>query len=188
MMYVIELVSGKTLSVNESDALAVDRAWAARRDIEVQGVKIPATQITGIWPEDIWRAAENERRERRGQEPLATPRVKNDPLPASPFGQLMAGVVPDTQKLSETGKLWLEAMRLNFKAMKDSGKYGTWEVVDGKLSETAQYSPNPQTPVKAKKVTRQLSTQQFNRLREAPGYRIVDADLNEMEFTVADNG
>lgn len=169
MKYIIELISGKNLEVSQSEAALVDKAWSAKADIVVQGVKVSSHQITSIWPYDIWKDAENERRARRGQEPL----------PTTTTPQTLQIEAPEPNKvLTEQGKLWLEAIKRN----KAQIPYGAWEVVDGKLSETAEYKAQEPTSIKVYKKTKEFSLHDFNKFRQVPGYRVVDADNFVLEF------
>lgn len=171
MKYVIELMGGKNIEVNEQQASNVDAAWQVKEDITIDGVAISTHQITSIWPYDVWRDAENDRRVRRGQEPLP---VAKAPAPL----QIEA---PEPNKvLTEQGKLWLEAIKRN----KAQTPYGKWEVVDGKLSETADYTAKAPESIKVVKTSKMFSPHDFNKFKQVPGYRIVNEDDNTLEYWV----
>lgn len=169
MKYVIELMGGKNIEVSEIQAAQVDQAWQAKEDITINGVAISTHQITSIWPYDVWRDAENDRRSRRGQEPL--PVVKT----TAPL-QIEAG--EREKELTATGKLWLEAIKRN----KSEAPYGKWEVADGKLSQTASYNAKAPESIKVVKTTKMFSQHDFNKFKQVPGYRVVNEDDNVLEY------
>jgi len=168
MKYIIELKSGKTLEVTQPQAEQIDIAWTGDVNIDINGITVSPDQITSIWPYDIWKDAENERREKWGKDPLPTIKAQTLQIEA-----------PEPNKvLTEQGKLWLEAIKRN----KAQIPYGAWEVVDGKLSETAEYKAQEPTSIKVYKKTKEFSLHDFNKFRQVPGYRVVDADNFVLEF------
>lgn len=170
MKYVIELIGGKTIEVNEQQAANVDAAWQLKEDITIDGVAISTHQITSIWQYDLWLDAENDRRARRGQEPIGR---------SKPQALELEAPVRDA-KLTQHGELWLEAIKRN----KEQEPYGKWEVVDGVLSETASYAPQAPESIKVMRTTKTFSQHDFNKFKQVPGYRIVNEDDNTLEYWV----
>ncbi len=187
--FILEFRNGTHFPITSSQATVVDQAWAGRAPVKIGDSTINTVDLVGIWPADVWFDLHPEDRPAR-------PVEAND---VSAFGLLMSGKETEEPKeLSETGKLWFEAMRRNIKQLKEKGVYGDYIVRDGVIvaaeldkretrpckNHSHPMNPTPSPTVKAHKERKVFSPHQYNKLKDHPGYKVIDDET--LEFTRAD--